>query len=165
MTNPIRLWLLTPAMLCGLTLSLPGQADSAMPSANALAKWDKNFQPGYYDVTETPLDKNGQPIDKDSRNKKQCLTERDAKAMARAPLNQESPKECRTEVELSPPILTVTAHCLVNGEKTIVVSSAGVSNNAKEYDLATLKMRMPDNGEPQMVYGTGTHMKYLGTCP
>jgi hypothetical protein len=163
-----KIWMLAPALLGGLVLCLPTQADTgkpAMPSEKALTKWDKNFHPGYYEVTESPLDAQGQPVDKDSKTKKQCLTVRDAKALARLPLTQESPKECQTQVDFSPPTLTVTAHCLIDGKISNVISSVGFDEGQKEYNTATIKMELTNGNETQITYGMGTHLTYLGTCP
>jgi hypothetical protein len=163
-----RPWLSVAVLVSSLILSIPAQAETtnnAMPSDKALAEWDANFHPGYYEVTETPLNKKGQPVVLESQTKNRCLTDRDAKAMARSPLTLVSPKECRMDVDFSAQTLTVTAHCLIDGEKYATVASVGVGEGQKQYDSASVKMQVLDGGEAKMIYGTGTHFKYLGTCP
>ncbi len=159
---------LLPLVLGGLFVGAPALAAdevSGLPSEKALADWDKNFHPGYYEVTDTPLDTEGQPIAKDSKTSRQCFSKPDIKAFARTPFTMIPEQGCQYKSELTPLILTLSARCAYVDKTLEVVSSVGTDQDHKEYNLATVKIEKMNSGGSEMTYGKGKRMKYLGTCP
>lgn len=161
-------WALLPVFLGGLLIALPSLASDEplpMPSEKALANWDKNFHPGYYEVADTPLDSEGQPIAKDGKTSKQCFSKQDLKTFARTPFTMVPAKGCRFKLDFVPLSLTLSARCQEVDRVLDVVSAVGVDQDQQEYNLATVKLEKMNSGGTEMTYGKGKRLKYLGACP